>query len=130
MAGVKAGDLCVLKTKYSNGEDARTNYPYYRSEVRRMQKEPQEVLCVNQRMKTAYFDVQTFLGRKLGNKKDHGKRWFLLSDPYNGGTWTKARMRSFVMSALRRAQWPVKFRAIKKAYVKDGINPATGRKCV
>jgi len=33
------------------------------------------------------------------------------------------------MSALRRARWPVKYEAIRKAYVKDGINPQTGRKC-
>lgn len=25
--------------------------------------------------------------------------------------------------------WPPKYRAIKLAYVQDGINPATGRKC-
>jgi hypothetical protein len=49
--------------------------------------------------------------------------------PFNSGNWTEARMRSFVMSALRRARWPVKYEAIRKAYVKDGINPATGRKC-
>lgn len=33
------------------------------------------------------------------------------------------------MSSLRRAQWPPKYQAIKKAYVKDGKNPKTGRKC-
>lgn len=49
--------------------------------------------------------------------------------PHNSGQWTEARMRSFIMSALRRAQWPVKYEAIKRAYVKDGINPKTGRKC-
>jgi hypothetical protein len=38
-------------------------------------------------------------------------------------------MRSFVMSALRRAQWPVKYEAISKAFVKVGPNPATGRMC-
>ncbi len=38
-------------------------------------------------------------------------------------------MRSFVMSALRRAQWPVKYAAIQKAFVKKGPNPATGRMC-
>lgn len=48
---------------------------------------------------------------------------------YNNGQWTEARMRSFVMSALRKARWPLKYVAIKGAYVKDGINPATGRKC-
>lgn len=49
--------------------------------------------------------------------------------PHNSGQWTEARTRSFIMSALRRAQWPVKYAAIRKAYVKDGINPQTGRKC-
>ena len=49
--------------------------------------------------------------------------------PFNGGQWTAARYRSFIMSALRRAQWPVKYAAIKTAYKGDGINPATGRKC-
>ena len=49
--------------------------------------------------------------------------------PYNGGEWTTARMRSFIMSALRRAMWPVKYRAIRDSYVEDGVNPKTGRKC-
>jgi 5-methylcytosine-specific restriction endonuclease McrA len=49
--------------------------------------------------------------------------------PHNGGTWTDARKRSFIMSALRRAQWPPKYAAIKEAYIDDGINPETGRRC-
>jgi hypothetical protein len=49
--------------------------------------------------------------------------------PYANGAWTEARFRSFVMSALRRAQWPVKYEAINRAYVKTGPNPATGRMC-
>ena len=49
--------------------------------------------------------------------------------PHNDGQWTTARMRSFVMSAVRRAQWPVKYGVVKQAYVGDGVNPATGRKC-
>ena len=49
--------------------------------------------------------------------------------PFNNGTWTVARKRSFIMSALRRAQWPIKYLCIRNAFVKDGINPATGRKC-
>lgn len=49
--------------------------------------------------------------------------------PYNGGEWTTARMRSFIMSALRRAMWPVKYRAIRDSYVEDGTNPKTGRRC-
>lgn len=49
--------------------------------------------------------------------------------PYNGGQWTSARLRAFIMSALRGARWGVKYEAIRRAYVKDGINKATGRKC-
>lgn len=49
--------------------------------------------------------------------------------PYACGQWTLARMRSFIMSALRRAQWPPKYEAIKNAFVKSGVNPATGRMC-
>lgn len=49
--------------------------------------------------------------------------------PYNGNQWTTARMRSFVMSAVRRAKWPQKYVSISKAFVEDGINPTTGRKC-
>jgi 5-methylcytosine-specific restriction endonuclease McrA len=49
--------------------------------------------------------------------------------PHAGGKWTDARKRSFIMSALRRAQWPVKFAVIATAYVKDGTNPATGKPC-
>lgn len=40
-----------------------------------------------------------------------------------------SRMRSFVMSALRGARWPLKYEALKKAYVEDGINPVTGKRC-
>ena len=49
--------------------------------------------------------------------------------PYNGGKWTEARMRSFAMSAIRRAQWPAKYASIAQAYVGDGINPKTGKPC-
>jgi hypothetical protein len=38
-------------------------------------------------------------------------------------------MRSFAMSALRRAQWPQKYKAIRNAFVGHGVNPATGRPC-
>lgn len=48
---------------------------------------------------------------------------------FNSGLWTLARMRSFVMSALRRAQWPARHRSFNKAFIRDGINPATGRQC-
>jgi hypothetical protein len=53
----------------------------------------------------------------------------MTNKPYNNGKWTEARMRAFVMSALRKAQWGVKYEAIKAAFVRDGINPATDRKC-
>ena len=43
--------------------------------------------------------------------------------------WTLARKRSFIISSLRKARWPAKFECIRKAYVKDGVNPATGKKC-
>lgn len=49
--------------------------------------------------------------------------------PHNGGEWTEARFQSFIKSALRRAQWPPKFKALQDAFVKEGINPDTGRKC-
>lgn len=49
--------------------------------------------------------------------------------PRNGGEWTEARYQSFIKSALRGARWPQKYAAIKTAYVRDGINPATGRRC-
>ena len=49
--------------------------------------------------------------------------------PFNGGTWTAAKKKSFIISALRKARWPVKYQVLKDAYVKDGINPKTGRKC-
>lgn len=49
--------------------------------------------------------------------------------PYNGGTWTTARFRSFAMSALRRAQWPAKFKSIDKAFIGNGINTKTGKPC-
>jgi 5-methylcytosine-specific restriction endonuclease McrA len=49
--------------------------------------------------------------------------------PHNQGQWTPARYKSFIMSALRRAQWPCKFGAILVARRGKGINPATGRQC-
>lgn len=44
-------------------------------------------------------------------------------------TWTDARKRSFIVSALRSARWGPKYECIRKAYVADGTNPKTGRKC-
>ncbi|CAB4156044.1 HNHc domain containing protein [uncultured Caudovirales phage] len=55
----------------------------------------------------------------------------------NGGDWTEARFRSFVTSALRAAsrRWPVKFKAMKDAFVGRKTNNKTGKlamhyKCV
>ena len=52
-----------------------------------------------------------------------------IEKPYNGGQWTTARMRSFAMSALRRAQWPQKYKSIEAAFIGNGINPKTGKPC-
>lgn len=49
--------------------------------------------------------------------------------PRNGGTWTEARFKSFITSALRGARWPQKYECIKNAFVRNGTNPKTGRKC-
>ncbi len=45
------------------------------------------------------------------------------------GRWTKARYNSFIKSALRAAsnKWPVKFDALKAAYVETKLNKITGR---
>jgi hypothetical protein len=47
------------------------------------------------------------------------------------GQWTESRYRSFIISLLRAGtmRWRPKYDAIKRAFVKDGLNPATGRKC-
>ena len=49
--------------------------------------------------------------------------------PFNGGKWSAARKRSFIISQLRRSRWPPKYAAIARAYVGPGINPKTGNKC-
>ncbi len=49
--------------------------------------------------------------------------------PRNGGQWTEARYNSFIKSALRGARWPAKYECIKRAFVENGINPETGKKC-
>lgn len=67
--------------------------------------------------------------KKKKAPKKAPKRRADISRPHNGGTWTEARKRQFITTALRRAQWPPKYKAVQKAYVQDGINPATGRKC-
>lgn len=47
----------------------------------------------------------------------------------NGGEWTEARFRSFVVSALRAAsrRWPPKYRALKDAFVGKKVNAKTGK---
>ena len=48
----------------------------------------------------------------------------------NGGRWTEARYRQFVISALRGAfrRWPPKFDVLKNAFTEQRINAATGRR--
>lgn len=48
----------------------------------------------------------------------------------NGGDWTEARFRSFIISALRAAsrRWPVKWKVMKGALAGTMVNPQTGKK--
>lgn len=66
--------------------------------------------------------------RKRKAKKIPKKR-LDIPRPRNGGEWTEARFNSFIKSALRGARWPQKYVCVRNAYVKDGLNPKTGRKC-
>lgn len=47
----------------------------------------------------------------------------------NGGEWTEARFRSFVVSALRAAsrRWPPKYQSLKAAFVGKKVNAKTGK---
>lgn len=47
------------------------------------------------------------------------------------GTMTEARFDSFIKSMLRSGtmRWKPKYDAIRRRFVKNGINPATGRPC-
>lgn len=47
----------------------------------------------------------------------------------NGGRWTEARYKSFVVSALRAAfrRWPPKFNVLKNAATERRTNPKTGK---
>ena len=49
----------------------------------------------------------------------------------NSGQWTEGRFNSFVRSLLRAGslRWAPRYECIKKAFVKHGVNPKTGRKC-
>lgn len=53
----------------------------------------------------------------------------MATKPRNGGQWTEARFRSFVVSALRAAsrRWPVKYAVLKKACVGRKVNSSTGK---
>lgn len=65
----------------------------------------------------------------MASKKKTPKRRVDIERPYCDGKWSLARMRQFIMSALRRAQWPPKYASIERTFTRDGINPKTGRKC-
>lgn len=47
------------------------------------------------------------------------------------GQWTEARFKGFIVSLLRAGtmRWRPRHDAIKNAFVRNGINPDTGRKC-
>lgn len=49
----------------------------------------------------------------------------------NDNEWTEGKFNSFVRNLLRAGslRWPPRYKALKKAYVKDGVNPKTNRKC-
>ena len=51
--------------------------------------------------------------------------------PYCDKTMTESGFRSFIMSGLRSKsiRWKPRSVAIKKAFVKKGMNPATGKPC-
>ena len=57
------------------------------------------------------------------------KRRLDIPRPYSSGLYTEAGMRAFAMSALRRARWGPKMDVIKRAFVRKGINPETGKPC-
>lgn len=38
-------------------------------------------------------------------------------------------MKAFVVSALRGARWPPRHEAVKDAFIGNGVNPRTGKKC-
>ena len=49
---------------------------------------------------------------------------------YNGGEWTKARRKGFIMSALRKAwlRWPPRGKVMKAAWVRRGVYKCNGCK--
>jgi hypothetical protein len=60
-----------------------------------------------------------------------GRKRTDIARPRNGGQWTEARFRSFIVSALRNAtlRWGAKWKCIDLAFVRLGPNPRTGRMC-
>lgn len=53
----------------------------------------------------------------------------MATKPRNGGQWTEARFRAFVVSALRAAsrRWPVKYAVMKQACVGRKVNIVSGK---
>jgi 5-methylcytosine-specific restriction endonuclease McrA len=53
----------------------------------------------------------------------------MATTPRNGGLWTEARFKSFVISKLRAGLrwWPPKFRVLKNAATERKVNPKTGK---
>jgi len=49
--------------------------------------------------------------------------------PFNGGTWTAARMSSFIKSVLRAGsrKWPQKYEALKRALKGRFLDKSTGK---
>lgn len=41
--------------------------------------------------------------------------------PHNGGQWTDARKKSFIISALRAARWGPKYECLKRAKPRRGV---------
>lgn len=53
----------------------------------------------------------------------------MTSSGRNGGKWSVARYRTFIVSALRAAsrRWPPKYETLQEAYVGQFVNPKTKR---
>lgn len=49
----------------------------------------------------------------------------------NSGQWTEGRFNAFIKSLLRAGslRWGPRYESLKRAFIKNGINPSTGRKC-
>lgn len=55
--------------------------------------------------------------------------WMAKEKTRNGGEWTEARWKSFIVSALRKAssRYPPKFKTLDAAKTLKKVNPSTGR---